>query len=557
MAICLCFSFICRAEEWKAPGSKCAFADVTAAAGLSLYRNVSGTPEKRYILETLGSGVCLLDYDRDGWLDVLFVSGGDFQTARGAKPPLGDKLFRNRGDGSFAEVGARAGLKGARWGFGCAVADYDNDGWDDIYITAFGPNLLYRNNGDGTFSEVAARAGVGDERWGAGAAWGDYDNDGDLDLFVPNYVELDLERLPEPDGRNVAAPHFCRYRGIAVMCGPRGLAGAGDVLYRNNGDRTFTDVSKQAGVSDDSGFYGLQAVWGDYDNDGDLDIYVANDSTANYLYRNNGDGTFTEIGYQAGVALNEEGREQAAMGIAWGDYDDDGHMDIYITNFSDDTNTLYRNEGNGFFSDVTSETGHTLTLPYLGWGTAFFDYDNDGDLDLLAVNGHVYPEVDRHNVGTSYRQRNLLLENRGGKFSLANESAGPAFLVERLGRGAAVGDLDNDGDLDIVVNNMDDAPLLLLNQQGNENNWLSLVLVGRRSNRNGVGARARLVVDGRARIADVQAGGSYLSQHDMRLHFGLGRAERVELIEVIWPSGTKTVLKDIKANQRLVIAERE
>jgi hypothetical protein len=534
------------------------FVDIADASGLSAVHQLGGSPGKKYILETTSSGVALFDYDGDGWLDVYFVNGGSLEIVCGQKPPVNHRLFRNKRDGAFEDVTEKANVGGnGAWGMGVAVADYDNDGRDDLYVTNFGPNVFYHNNGDGTFTDVTAKAAGGDPRYATGAAFGDYDGDGDLDLFVANYVELDLNHLPEPGGKNIEGSNFCFYRGVPVMCGPRGLKGAGDTLYRNNGHGTFTDVSKKAGVDDPKGYYGFQPIWCDFDNDGDLDLYVANDSTPNYLYLNNGDGSFKEVGYPAGVAVNEEGREQASMGVAAGDYDGEGLMDVYVTNFSDDTNTLYPHDGQANFTDVTFQSGQgEVTLPPLGWGTAFFDFDNDGDVDLFAANGHVYPEVDKHDFGMTDKQRNLLFENDGrGKFAEIGRESGPGLAVVKCSRGAAVGDIDNDGDLDLVVNNLDDTPTVLRNDGGNRNHWIAFKLIGSKSNRRAINARVRVRAGERWQTGEVFSGSSYLSQNDFRVHSGLGRATKVDEVEIRWPSGTQTRLQDVKANQFLTVKE--
>ncbi|MCS6886170.1 MAG: CRTAC1 family protein [Acidobacteriota bacterium] len=529
------------------------FTDVTDEAGLSDFVHIGGTPRKRYIYETTGSGVGFIDYDRDGWVDIYLVNGADREMMKNGSAP-GNRLYRNNGNGTFTDVTKRAGVAGnGLLGQGIAVGDYNNDGWDDIYVTNFGPNILYRNNGDGTFTDVTKRAGCDDPRWSTGAAFGDYDADGDLDLMVVNYVELDLDNLPEPGGGGKVPASYCTYRGVPVMCGPRGLKGASDTLYRNNGDGTFTDVSKQAGVDDSKLLYGFQPTWIDVDSDGDLDLFISNDSVGNYLYRNDGRGKFTDVSYSSGVAVNEEGRQQACMGVAWGDYDRDGDFDLYLTNFSDDTNTLYQNEGDGNFLDQTFQAGHGQpTIPYLGWGTFFFDYDNDADLDLFVANGHVYPEVDKHEAGTSYRQRCLLFANEKGKF--AEIGLRVSLTQKRSFRGAAVADIDNDGDLDIVVNAMDERPLLLRNDAA-KGNFLSVKLVGTKSNRSAIGARVRVRTGELWQQAFVASGSSYLSQNDLRLHFGLGQATKVDELEVIWPSGARTRLNNVKVNQFLTLKE--
>ncbi len=520
------------------------FVDTAASSGIS-YRNKCGGPEKKYLVELNGNGVAILDYDNDGHLDILFINGSSIESYKNG----GDQvcyLYRNIG-GKFVDVTAEAGLSARGWGAGVAVGDYDNDGWDDIYITCLGPNILFRNEG-GRF--VQARAGTSDERWSTGAAFLDYDRDGDLDLFVANYVDYDLNNPPPPgSGLN------CQYRGIPVACGPRGLKGAGDALYRNNGDGTFTDVSREAGVEDGPGYYGFGVVPTDYDRDGWIDIYVANDSTPNYLYRNNGNGTFTETALIAGAALNEDGKEQAGMGTDAGDYDNDGYADLYVTNFSDDTNTLYHNERDGSFSDVTYQTGHGITWTYLGWGAGFVDLDNDGWKDIFVANGHIYPAVDSYKLGTSYRQRNLVFLNKGGKGFKELKAGGPGLRIEKSFRGAAFGDYDEDGDIDIVVQAIDDAPALLRNDGGNKSNWLKIKLVGRRSNRSAIGAKVSVTAGDLKQHAEVKSGSSYISHSDMRLHFGLGSKTKVDLIEIEWPSGSRQSVKDVEANKTLTLVE--
>ncbi|MEW6733596.1 MAG: CRTAC1 family protein [Acidobacteriota bacterium] len=534
------------------------FNDIAATAGISGFQHLGGSPQKRYIIETTASGVGLIDYNRDGWLDIYFVNGGDLDILAGKKPQLKNRLYHNNGNGTFNDITDKAGVGGnGAWGQGVCVGDFDNDGFDDLYITNFGPDILYRNNGNGTFTDITEKAGVSDPRWSTGAAFGDYDSDGDLDLFVANYVELDLNKLPEPGGSGTgAAAAYCMYRGVPVMCGPRGLKGAGDALYRNNGDNTFTNVAKDAGVDDAKLLYGFQPTWIDYDNDNDLDIFVSNDSTGNYLYRNNGNGKFTDVSYVSGVAVNEEGRQQACMGVAWGDFNYDGFFDLYLTNFSDDSNTLYQNES-GNFTDITFQSGHgQITIPYLGWGTAFFDYDNDGDLDVFVANGHVYPEVDKHDFGTTFKQRNLLFENNGqGKFTEIGLQSGSGMAIKRSYRGAAFGDLDNDGDIDVVVNAMDEQPLLLRNDGGNRNDWITIKLIGSKSNRAAIGTRVRARIGTRWQSAQVESGASYLSQNDLRIHFGLGHAAKVDELEIRWPSGARTRLTDLKVNKFYTIDE--
>ncbi len=525
------------------------FVDVTAEAGLA-FRHAFA-PEQKYIVESMSGGAVFFDYNNDGWLDIYLVNAPTLQMARAGRRAR-SALYRNNGDGTFTDATDRAGVGQPGWGMGACVGDYNNDGNEDLYVTCLGKNILYRNNGDGTFTDVTERAGVGDRRWSTGAAFADYDNDGDLDLFVANYVDVDLDHLPEfGRGKN------CTYRGLKVQCGPRGLPGAGDTLYRNNGDGTFTDVTERAGMTDPRGYYGLGVIWTDYNDDGWMDLYVANDSVPNFLYKNTGRGTFTEIGFPAGVAVNEDGAEQAGMGVTVGDYDRDGHLDLFVTNFSEDYNTLYRSRGDGTFQDVSHHTRTAIvSYPYLGWGTSFFDYDNDGWLDLLVVNGHVYPQVDRAHLDTSYRQRKLLYHNNGdGTFSELAARAGRALIEKRASRGAAFGDIDNDGDLDVLVNNIDGPPTLLRNRGDRRHHAVMIRLIGRTSNRDGIGARVTVKAGSLVQIDEVRSGGSYLSQNDLRLHFGLGESDRVDLIEIRWPSGARQTFAHVKADRLLVIEE--
>ncbi|MDT5157465.1 MAG: enediyne biosynthesis protein [Acidobacteriota bacterium] len=517
--------------------------DVTQQAGIT-FRHVA-SPEKKYIVESMSGGVGVFDYDNDGLLDIFFVnsltvdlvkSGGKTRSA----------LYRNNGDGTFTDVTDKAGVGDIGWGMGAAVGDFDNDGYEDLYVTCLGPNHLLKNNGDGTFKDVTAKAGVGDPRWSTGAAFVDYDNDGRLDLFVSNYVDFDIGHLPEfGKGRT------CQYKGVPVQCGPRGLPGAGDSLYHNNGDGTFTDVSKKAGVSDPGGFYGLGVVCGDFDEDGLTDIYVANDSTPNFLYHNNGDGTFKDLGFVSGTAVNENGSEQGSMGATVGDYDHDGHLDIFITNFADEYNTLYRNGARLSFTDVSySAKLAEVALPLVGWGTKFFDYDNDGWVDLFVANGHVYPQLE------NYRQRKLLHHNnRDGTFTEVAEQTGAPLAEKRVGRGVAFGDIDNDGDVDLVVGDLDGPPQLLRNDGGNANNSVLIKTIGVKANRDGIGARVKIVSGDLVQVDEVRSGGSYLSQSDLRLHFGLGARTKIDLIEVRWPGGAVDKITGASAGKILTIKE--
>jgi hypothetical protein len=492
-------------------------------------------------LETIGSGVALLDYDNDGWLDIYLVNGSTFEALKGKESAPRAMLLHNNHDGTFTDVTEKAGVANLRWGFGVAVADYDNDGWPDIYVANFGKNRLYHNRHDGTFTDVAEKVGVALGGWSTGPTWGDYDHDGLLDLFVPGYVKFDPDHPPIA-GNGVIPPNFCQFRGIAVMCGPRGLPGESDHLFHNNGDGTFTDVSVKAGVSNPNGYYGLAAVFVDVDDDGWLDLAVANDSVPNYLYRNRHDGTFEDVSYASGFALSEDGREQASMGIAVGDYNRDGRVDLFTTTFSDDYKTLYRNDGEASFMDVTYKAGlANPTIPFLSWGTGFLDFDNDGLLDLFIVNGHVYPEVDKQDWGTTWAERPQLFRNMDGtKFEEVPPATGSGLAAVITGRGAAFGDMFNDGYIDVVINNIDGAPTLLRNVVKNGNHWLTLKLIGGpNSPRDAIGAKVFLTAGGARQRADVVSGGSYGSSSDLRVHFGLGPATKVDKIEIVWPSGTK------------------
>ena len=519
------------------------FTDITEKAGIT-FKHVS-SPEKKYIVESMSGGVALFDYDNDGYLDIYLVNSLTVDMVK-SKQKTRSALYHNNGDGTFTDVTEKAGVGDIGWGMGVAIGDYNNDGFDDIYVTCLGPNHLLKNNGNGTFTDVTQKAGVGDPRWSTGAAFVDYDNDGKLDLFVSNYVDFDVNHLPE-----FGKDRTCQFKGIPVQCGPRGLPGAGDTLYHNNGDGTFTDVSKKAGVSDPDGYYGLGVIASDFDGDGLVDIYVANDSTPNFLYHNNGDGTFKDIGFNSGTAVNENGSEQGSMGVTLGDYDHDGRLDLFITNFDDDYNTLYHNDGHGSFTDVSyAAKVAAVSLPYVGWGTKFFDYDNDGWVDLLVVNGHVYPQL------PTYRQRNLVHHNnRDGTFTEVGAQLGAPFVEKRTGRGAAFGDIDNDGDVDVIINNLDGPPQLLRNEGGNANNSVLIKLIGTKSNRDGIGARVTVVAGDLKQLDEVHSGDSYLSQSDMRLPFGLEKRTKIDLIEVHWPSGVVDKIANVNANKILTIKE--
>ncbi len=524
------------------------FEDDSERAGLTHWSHKMGGPKKEYIVETKGSGVGLIDYDNDGWLDIYVVNGSTFDAMDGKETPPHAALFHNNHDGTFTDVAAKAGVTNDRWGFGVAIADYDNDGWPDIFVSNWGKNRLYHNNHDGTFTDVADKAGVALDdpaAWHSGATWGDYDGDGRLDLFVAGYLHYDRRNLPTP-AENGGTNAFCTFRGELVSCGPRGLKGEPDHLFHNNGDGTFTDVSEKAGVADKPGYYGLGAVFVDINNDGKPDLLVGNDSTPNYLYVNKGDGTFDDVSYESGYALNEAGRETASMGIAVGDWQNTGLLDIFNTTFSDDYKPLYHNEGDANFTDISYKIGlGEITVPFLSWGDAFLDFDNDGWKDLLMSDGHVYPEADRYNWGTSWKERPMLFRNIDGKrFEAVPAVEGTGLADVIAGRGMAVGDLFNDGKIDAVINVMDGHPVLLRNVSPDQNHWLELKLVGGPktamspgSPRDATGATVYLTANGMKQREDVLSGGSYLSSNDPRPHFGLGQATKVDDIEVHWPSG--------------------
>jgi hypothetical protein len=517
------------------------FQDIARQAGLTTWKHVMGTPEKQFILETNGSGVAILDYDNDGWLDIYLVNGSTYDAMSGKAAAPKAALFHNNHDGTFTNVADKAGVTNDRWGTGVAVADFDNDGWPDIYVSNFGKNRLYRNNHDGTFTDVAEKAGVALGNWSTGPTWGDYDGDGRLDLFVPGYVHYDLANPPAP-GTKAVGFSMCQFRGVNVMCGPRGLKGESDHLFHNNGDGTFTDASEKAGVSDKNGYYGMSSVFIDVNNDGKPDLLVTNDSTPNYLYLNKGDGTFEDDSYASGYALNENGRETASMGVATGDYRNNGLIDIYNTVFSDDYNTLYRNDGDANFTEISYQIGIAEpTVPFLGWGTAFFDYDNDGWKDLIVANGHVYPTVDQMAWGTSWAQLPLLFRNLSGKkFELMPPVEGTALAKTYVGRGLAVGDLFNDGKLDVVINMLDGFPALLRNVSQDKNHWIEFKLTGGpKSPRDAMGATVYLTANKMKQRGDVFSGGSYESSSDPRIHFGLGDTTIISDVEVHWPSGVK------------------
>jgi len=522
---------------------KVTFTDITAEAGIT-FKHVA-SPEKKYIVESMSGGVALFDYDNDGLLDIFLVNSLTVDLVK-SKGKTRSELYHNDGNGKFTEVGVKAGLSDVGWGMGVAVGDYNNDGFEDLYVTCLGANHLFKNNGNGTFTDVTAKAGVNDPRWSTGATFFDYDRDGNLDLFVSNYVDFDINHLPE-----FGQGQTCTYKSIPVQCGPRGLKGAGDSLFHNNGDGTFTDVSKKAGVSDPDGFYGLGVMTSDFDNDGWPDLFVANDSTPNFYYHNNGDGTFKEMGFSAGTAVNENGSEQGSMGVTAGDYDHDGRIDLFITNFADEYNTLYHNDGPNSFTDVSYVAKvAAVSLPYVGWGTKFFDYDNDGWVDIFVANGHVYPQL------PGYRQPRLLHHNnRDGTFTEVSAEFGKVLTDPRASRGVAFGDIDNDGDVDLIVTDLDGSPQLLRNDNGNANNSILVKTIGVKSNRDGIGARVKVVAGDLVQTDEVRSGDSYISQSDLRLHFGLEKRTKVDLIEVRWPSGAVDKIKGVGVNRIVTIKE--
>jgi enediyne biosynthesis protein E4 len=523
--------------------------DITVKSGVT-FRHTAD-PSKKYIVESMSGGVILIDYDRDGWPDIYFTNAPTVEMAVKGEKSQG-VLYHNNHDGTFTDVTAKSKLNSPCFAMGGAVGDYDNDGWPDLYLTCLGGNVLYRNNGDGTFTDVTAKAGVADGRWSTGAAFGDFDGDGFVDLMVTNYVDFHLNDLP-----GFGQSPNCKYRGIDVQCGPRGLRGAGDSLFHNNGDGTFSDVSKMAGVSDPNGYYGMGVIWADFNNTGRPDIYIANDSTPKFLYKNEGDGKFKEIGLESGTAVSEDGSEQASMGIAVGDYLHNGRPSLYVTNFSDEYDLLFRNDGNWNFTDVSYPSGVALpSLPWVKWGTAFLDIDNDGWLDLIAVSGHVYPQVDTLPSGAGYREPKLLqLNQRNGTFCDASTQAGPALLEKRVSRGLAVGDLFNDGNVDVVVGDIDGAPMILRNHGVPGTHWVSFELSGTKSNRLALNARIKIVAGGMTQTEEIHSGGSYLSQNDLRVHFGLGAAQKIESVEIRWPSGKVETLNDVAVDQFHAVLE--
>ena len=555
-------------QQQKAPPAKddgpsgdlgVSFINIGRESGLNAKTIFGGEHKNKYLLETTGCGVAFYDYDNDGWLDIFLVNGTRLEGFPPGLEPT-SHLFKNNRDGTFTDVTAKAGVAHSGWGQGVCVGDYDNDGWDDLFVTYFGKNVLYHNNGDGTFSDVSQKAGVAGKgtRWNTGCAFVDYDRDGRLDLFVANYIDLDLATAPVPE----SGP--CLYKSVMVACGPPGLQGGKNILYHNNGDGTFTDVSEASGILSANGTYGLGVLTADFDNDGWPDIYVANDSTASALYQNKKNGKFQDIAIEAGCALSPDGKPQAGMGVSAADYDLDGNLDIVKTNFAGDTPSLYHNSGGANFEDTTFTAGLGAHTQYLGWGCGFFDMDNDGWADILICNGHVYPEVEQLKTEAGYAQRKLLYQNlHNGHFADVSFQAGPGISEPSPSRGAAFGDFDNDGDVDVVVNCVNDYPQLLRCDLKLEHNWIKVRTIGTKSNRSGIGARLMCVthLPGETKphrqIDEVRSGGGYFSQNDLRIHFGLGKAEKVDVLEIRWPSGQVDTLKEIKVNQLIYVKEGE
>jgi enediyne biosynthesis protein E4 len=531
------------------------FVNVAREAGLHAATIFGSERKNKFLMETTGCGCAFIDYDNDGWLDIFMVNGTRFEAQWPAGKAPVSRLYKNNRDGTFTDVTVRAGVARTGWGQGVCAGDYDNDGFEDLYVTYWGDCALWHNNGDGTFTDVAPKAGVttnprsGQARWNTGCAFVDYDKNGLLDLFVANYIDFDPKTAPLPE----SGP--CLYKGILVACGPPGLQGGKNILFHNNGDGTFSDVSERSGIRKTPGTYGLGVLVADFDNDAWPDIYVANDSTSSTLYRNNHDGTFTDVAVEGGVAYSADGKPQAGMGVSAADYDCDGLFDIVKTNFAGDTSTLYHNEGKLAFDDHTYQAGLGRNTRFLGWGVSFMDVDNDGWADIFVTNGHVYPEVAASQMESGYRERKVVYKNlRDGKFADVSEDAGPGVLEEVPGRGCAIGDFNNDGVLDVLVNCVNDAPQLLRCESTLKNNWIRIKTVGVKSNRSGIGARIYCATPGHRQMDEVRSGSSYISQSDLRVHFGLGSAETADL-EIHWPSGVVDELPGVKANQVVTIKE--
>src|SRR5712691_11787500 len=528
------------------------FLNVARESGLNVKTIFGGEHKNKYLLETTGCGVAFYDYDNDGWLDIFLVNGSRLEGFPAGQEPI-SHLFRNNRDGTFLDVTAKAGLRHSGWGQGVCIGDYDNDGWEDLYVTYYGKNVLYHNNGDGTFTDVSEKAKVAGngKAWGTGCAFVDYDRDGKVDLFVANYVDFDLSTTPAPGERP-----SCMWKGVAVMCGPRGLPWAKNILYHNLGNGTFEDVTAKARIDQTNGHYAFSVSTLDYDDDGWPDIFVACDSTASILYHNNHDGTFTDVAVVSGAAFNDDGREQAGMGSTIADFNGDGRLDIFKTNFSDDTSTLYHNNGDGTFDDKTFPAGFGLNTQYLGWGVAFFDFDNDGWPDLLLVNGHVYPEVDSQHLGSNFKEPRILYHNNGnGTFTDISANAGPGITAVSSARGLAVGDLWNDGRMSAVISNMNAPPSLLVNDARNGNHWITFRTIGVKSNRDGIGARITVKAGARTLVDEVRSGSSYISNNDMRVHFGLGGATKIDWVQVRWPTGLVERFENLSADSIYTLKE--
>jgi enediyne biosynthesis protein E4 len=530
------------------------FVDVAQQAGLNIPNVWGGVDHKRSIIETKGSGVAFFDYDNDGWIDIYLTNGNrlDAHWPPGKEPT--SHLYKNNRDGTFTDVTEHSGLARTGWQTGVCVGDYDNDGWDDLFCCFWGHNILFRNNGNGTFTDVTKKAGLYQEqiRWGAGPTFLDYNRDGHLDLFVCNYIKLDPDKIPSP-----ADTTYCQWKGVPIMCGPRGLPADTNILYHNNGDGTFTDASEKSGILKPGPRYSITAVSYDFDNDGWPDIYIAVDSEPSILFKNNHDGTFTDVAVMAGCAYNDDGHEQAGMGVAVADYDCDGWFDIFKTNFADDTCNLYHNNGDGTFADVSFAAGVGVNNRYVAWGCGFMDYDNDGWPDIIQINGHVYPEVDKYNFGETFKNPRLVYKNlANGRFKDVSTEMGPGINEHFSSRGAAFGDYNNNGNMDVLILNLNDPPSLLRNDGGNRQNWIKIKLVGAKCNRSAIGARVRVITGKHIQMDEVHSGTSVMSQSDLRLHFGLGNAETVDAIEVKWPTTQKVeTFKEVKANQILTIRE--
>jgi hypothetical protein len=545
---------VVQAAVTDAPASPVQFIDVAEKAGLHTPNVWGGIDKKRVIIETKGSGIAFFDYDQDGWLDIYLTNGSRFDAHWPAGKEPTTRLYKNNRDGTFTDVTEKSGLGRAGWQTGVCVGDYDNDGWDDLFCTFWGHNILFRNNGNGTFTDVTQKAGLTQTkgRWGTGCTFLDYDRDGHLDLFVCNFVKLDPDAPIKIDNAS-----FCQWKGVPTMCGPRGLPGDINILYHNNGDGTFTDVTEKAGIHKPGPRYSITAVSYDFDNDGWPDIYVAVDSEPSILFQNNHDGTFTDVAVIAGCAYNDDGHEQAGMGVGVADYDCDGWFDIFKTNFADDTSDLYHNNGDGTFTELSFNSGVGINNKYVAWGCAFIDYDNDGWADILQVNGHVYPEIDNYNFGETFKNQRLVYKNLGnGRFKDVSAEMGPGVMERFSSRGAAFGDYDNDGGMDALILNMNDLPSLLHNVGGNRQNWIKLKLIGTKCNRTAIGARASVITGKHIQMDEVHSGTSVMSQNDLRLHFGIGAADKIDAIEIKWPTTQKVErFTQVKPNQILTIRE--